>query len=141
MREFFDDRRHRSACASLPGMLLEVVDLTNEVAGRTPGNPGDCIHSFEIRAMAGLARRRCAGSPRFGQSFALSDASFRNIRHELRTRVAMFELLYIHRDLDDTLTNGLRTAVLRNCVKHAGYLDRWNGIGFYNFDVCFWLER
>ena len=53
----------------------------------------------------------------------------------------MFELLYIHRNLDDTRSNGLRAAVFRNGVKHAGNLDRWNGIGFYHLDNWFWLER
>src|ERR1700738_1510737 len=140
MREFFDHRRHQRGSASLPPVLLEVVDLAHEIARRTSGDAGYRVHAPKLRTMAGSARRCCAGSPGPGQSLALCDASLRHIGHELRTRVAMFELRRILRDLDDTIADRLSAAIAGDHVEHAGDLRRRDGIGFDDLDIRLWLE-
>ena len=74
-------------------------------------------------------------------SFTLCDTSNRNIRHELRASVPMFELVYIHRDLDDTLANWFCAAIFYDCVEYTSNLRCWDSIGFDNLDIRFWLER
>src|ERR1700678_3643638 len=98
MRELFDHRRHQSARASGPRVLLEVVDLTHQIARRASGNSGNGCKALEVRAMAARARRGDARparpGPRLGQGLALGDAAFWYVRDELRTGVAMFELFH-----------------------------------------------
>src|SRR5450631_2059009 len=91
MRELFNNRRHQGARASLPRMLLEVVQLTHQIARRTSGDPGNCIHAFEVGAMAGRTGDGCVRSAGFGQALALCKAALGHVDHELRASVTMFE--------------------------------------------------
>src|ERR1700722_18316856 len=122
-------------------MLLEIVDLTHEITRRTSGNSGNGRSALKVRAVADRARRRDARSAGLGQGLALCDASFRHIRHELRPGVAMFELLYIGGDLDDTLPDRFSAAIFRKHIEHTGNLRRRHRVGFDDLDYGLRLER
>src|SRR5580692_6537664 len=83
LREFFNDQCHRLGSASLPRMLLEIVQLTYDIARRTTGNPGDQTQALKALAMTARAGNRGPRSPGFGERFALRDTSSRHIGHKL----------------------------------------------------------
>src|SRR5580704_14593252 len=103
MRKLFDHGRHQRARASGPRVLLEIIELADEITRRTPGNSGNRSNALQIRAMADSARCGDARAAGFGESLAFSEASFRRVSNELRTRIAVFELRGIDRHLDDAL--------------------------------------
>src|SRR6185436_9523761 len=121
--------------------VLDVVELAHDIAGRAPGDRGQVSQTFQIGTMADRALQGLACATRADQSFTSRDAADRHVGDEVRSRVAVFELLEIFGHLDDALTDRLLLAGIGSGEKPSGYdrLRHANDLDHPN--IGFWFQR
>jgi hypothetical protein len=98
--------------------VLDVVELTENVAGRTAGDARDRSETLQIGPMTQRALRggesihsRCRNSPAF------RDAAFGNVGDKFAAGVTRLELLEVFRGFDDSMAEGLGLVADDRCKK------------------------
>src|SRR5262249_59637981 len=94
---------------SRTGPVFVVVELAEEISGRSAGETGNVAIAFQTGSVTCIARR-CRTGCCTRELSALLDASGRHIGSERHARVAVDESLRVITDLDNALADRLRAA-------------------------------
>jgi hypothetical protein len=86
---------------------LDVKQLPHDVTGRTTGDARNIPGAFQVCSVATATRDGLVHATTANQLLPGLDCANWNIGNKAGTRVSVFELLHVFRDLYDPLTNGL----------------------------------
>src|SRR6266403_751512 len=105
--QVFHDRLHQYASMARPCAMLEIVQLPHDVTGRAAGDAGHLSEARKPRPVTGFAPRGTPRNSLRSEGLAFLDTADRHIGDKARTRIAIFELRQVFRDLDDAAADRL----------------------------------